>query len=169
MGFTARSISDIEMRSFHKIDKEWALLTAGSAGGFNAMTVSWGQLGTLWNRPAATVFVRPQRYTREFLEREEGYSLSFFDGGFMKELGYLGSVSGRDEAKLAKSGLSAVFAADGTPYIEQARLALICKKLYSDDIRPDNFIATGIIPELYPLKDFHRFYIGEVVEALEKI
>lgn len=155
---------DITLLPFQKLDKEWALLSAGDQSKMNAMTVSWGTLGTLWNKPITTVFVRPQRYTREFIEQQNYYSLSFLDIQYKKQLSYLGTVSGRDEDKIQKSGLTASYDSYA-PFIEQASLVLICKKLYCDDIKPDNFICTEVKEQHYPLKDFHRFYIGEIVEA----
>ena len=168
MSFSEINMADITLKPFHKLDKEWALLSAGRSDSFNTMTVSWGFLGTVWGRPSAIALVRPQRYTREFIEREDFYTLSFFDGGHMKELGHLGAVSGRDGDKIAQTELSAVFdAATGAPYFAQAGLVFICKKLYAQDIKPEQFIATELIPENYPKSDFHRFYIGQIVTALK--
>ena len=88
------SPNELTLRPFYTLDKQWALLTAGDRARFNTMTVSWGGLGTLWNKPVATVYVRPQRYTYEFTERNEYFTLSFFGGNFMDDLQYLGSHSG---------------------------------------------------------------------------
>lgn len=169
MAFKEINFAEIELKPFHKLDKEWALLSAGGPGTYNTMTVSWGFLGTVWGQPSAVIMVRPQRYTREFIEREAYYSLSFFDGGHMKELSILGSTSGRDGDKIAKTGLTALFdPVTGAPYFRQAGLVLICEKLYVQDMKPENFIATDIISEVYPKEDFHRLYIGRVVTALRR-
>ena len=169
MAFKPLSLDNVKLAPFHKFDKEWALLAAGTRENLNAMTVSWGLFGTLWHKPVATVFARPQRYTREFLEREQYYTVSFFPAAYKKALAYMGQVSGRDEDKISKAEWTPVFDNEvGAPYFEQAELVLVCRKLYTDDITPDRFIDASIPPELYPEKDFHRFYIGEVVEILQK-
>lgn len=163
------TLSQLDYKFIGKIDSQWALLTAGKDASYNTMTVSWGSFGTLWNKPVATVFLRPQRYTREFVEREEYYTLSFFGGNYMKDLGVLGSVSGRDADKLSRTSFTAAFSEiGGAPYFEQAELVLVCKKLYCDDLDEGHFIDTSIISENYPQKDFHRFYIGEIVDAYTK-
>lgn len=169
MNFIETSIADLELKPFYILDKEWALLSAGRPGSFNTMTVSWGFLGTVWGQPSAVALVRPQRYTRAFIEREEYYTLSFFDGGYKKDLGLLGAISGRDGDKIAQTELSAVFdSTTGAPFFEQANLVLVCKKLYAQDIKPEQFIATELVPEFYPQEDFHRFYIGQVTTALRR-
>lgn len=170
MGFREIDPTGFAMRSFYTFDKEWALLSAGSAedsGGYNTMTVSWGTLGTLWNMPVSTVYCRPQRYTREFLEREGYYTLSFFGGAHMQELGYLGANSGRDGDKVGHVQFTPVFDdKTGAPYFEQAQLVLLCRKLYADDLKTENFLDRAILQKDYPSGDLHRQYIGEVVRVL---
>lgn len=157
----------IAMRTFYTIDKEWALLSAGDSQRYNTMTVSWGTTGTLWNLPVTTVYCRPQRYTREFLEREAYYTLSFFGGQHMQELGYLGAHSGRDGDKVAHTGLTPLFDDKfGAPYFEEAQLVLVCRKLYCDDLKPEQFLDKSVIDQNYADADFHRQYIGEVVRVM---
>ena len=97
------------------------------------MTASWGGLGVVWGRPAATIYLRPQRYTKEFVDVQSTFSLSFFGEGYRDALKYFGSVSGRDEEKIAKSGLSTAFA-DGTPYFTEASLVFVCRKAYAQPL-----------------------------------
>ncbi|MEG2525476.1 MAG: flavin reductase family protein, partial [Oscillospiraceae bacterium] len=126
MSFREIPAGELNARPFHTLDQEWALLSAGDSKNFNTMTVSWGQLGTLWNLPVATVYVRPQRFTREFLEREDRFTLCFFGGHNQSELAFLGSHSGRDEDKLAATpGLSVSFEyGTSAPVFEQAGMIL---------------------------------------------
>ena len=91
-------IKSMEMKPFEKIGSEWMLITAQKDGKVNTMTASWGGIGILWNKPVATAYIRPQRYTKEFVDNNEVFTLSFFGGEYMKEMGYLGRVSGKDEA-----------------------------------------------------------------------
>ena len=166
MSFRKIPADGITLRPFHILDKEWALLSAGNADDFNTMTVSWGGMGTLWSRPVATVYVRPQRYTRTFMEREDCFTLSFFGGAHSKDLGHLGKASGRDGDKLAATSLTPRFdTAAGAPLFEQAALSLVCRKLYAAPFEPARFTDPSLAPEFYPQSDFHIVYIGEIVEA----
>ena len=143
------------------------LITAGDAQKCNTMTASWGGVGVLWNKLVSFIFVRPQRYTREFIEREGGYSLCFFADGFRKQLSYLGTASGREEDKIQTAGLTTAFA-DGVPYFEEAKLVLICKKQYRQDLVPQGFIDPAVDEKNYPGHDYHRLYVGEIVKVLRK-
>jgi len=161
------ALADLTLHPFTALDKDWALLSAGDSSRFNGMTVSWGMLGTLWSLPVAEVFARPSRYTREFLESSGYYTLSFFDESYKKTLGYMGSASGRDEDKVAKSGLTPAFdAATGAPYYEEARLVLVCRKIYTEDFKAEKFLDKALIGKCYPDADFHRLYVGEVLKVL---
>ena len=155
---------EIQDNVFKAIDKDWMLITAAKDGRPNSMTASWGSLGILWNKPIAICFVRPQRYTYEFCESADTLSLTFFDEQWRDALKLCGRKSGRDTDKYAQTGLTPVF--DGeTPYLEQARMALICKKLYVDDLKKANFLDPALHKN-YPIDDFHRVYICEITKVL---
>ncbi|PKN88539.1 MAG: flavin reductase [Chloroflexi bacterium HGW-Chloroflexi-8] len=146
-------------------DSHWFLLSAGdySKDEFNTMTISWGSFGTIWNRPFAMVVVRPQRYTFQFMEKYDDFSLCAFPTKFQPTLNLLGTISGRDNDKIKESGLSVqpskIIKA---PVFNEAILQIECKKIYWDDLNPDHFIAK-YIPRQYPMKDYHRMYFGEIV------
>lgn len=146
------------------INDDWALLTAGTKDDFNTMTVSWGGIGELWNRDVCFVFVRPQRYTYEFMEKNEYFSLSFFGGEHKKELGICGSKSGRDIDKMAETGFTPIDLEIATGF-EQAKVNVVLKKLAYQDIKPDGFIDETIMSN-YASNDFHRVYIGEIVRVI---
>ena len=148
------------------ISNDWALLTAGTKDYFNTMTVSWGGIGELWNKDVCFVFVRPQRYTYEFMENNDYFSLSFFGGEFKKELGICGSKSGRDIDKIAETGLTLVDLETAVGF-EQAEVNVVLKKLAYQDMKPDGFID-GSIMKNYSDNDFHRVYVGEIVKVLVK-
>lgn len=159
------SVSELELNPYEKIGREWMLLTAGGAEGFNSMTCSWGHLGCLWNLPTAVCYVRPQRYTKEFIDREARYTLCFFPPEYKKALGYLGSKSGRDENKVAAVGLTPVHA-DGVTYYAEAGLVLICRTLYQAPLKEEYFRDTAVMDKNYPGKDFHDLYIGHIEKVL---
>ena len=158
-------IRQLQLNPMTKIGKEWMLLTAGTEDrGYNTMTCSWGNLGSLWGHNTAVVYVRPQRYTKEFVDREERYTLCFFDG-YMKELGYLGSTSGRDEDKVAKVGFTPVFE-DGYTYFAEASLVLVCRKLYRAPLKEEYFLDRETLEKNYPNRDFHDLYVGAIEKVL---
>lgn len=154
--------------TFDMIGKKWMLVTAEKKDGqVNTMTASWGGLGVLWRKNVAFVFIRPQRYTKEFVDEAEKLSLTFFDESFRKKLGYLGTVSGRDENKIEKTGLTVVHQ-DGVPYFQEAEVTLICKKMYAQALEGECFIDKKADSECYPDKDYHVMYVVEVEKVLVK-
>lgn len=152
--------------AFNLIGEEWMLITAGTAENFNTMTASWGTIGILWNLPIAICFIRPQRYTFEFAESSDYYTLSFLEPGNRDVLQFCGSHSGRDTDKIKETGLIPVHTDLGNVYFEQCRLVIECKQLYADRINENSFLIPELIRKNYPKKDFHKFYIGEIVSCL---
>lgn len=167
MAFKEIETKGLELNPFEKIGSEWALVTAGDEAGFNAMTVSWGSLGVLWGRDVVTVYLRPQRYTKQFVDAADRFTLSFYAPEHKRALEVLGSKSGRDTDKVAEVGFTPLFV-DGTVAFEQASLVLVCRKLYADDIRPERFVDPSIDGEAYPEHDYHTFYVGEVEKVLQR-
>lgn len=166
------SVTELQMNPMTMIAKEWMLVTAGNQErGYNTMTASWGHLGSIWGHggglPTAVVYLRPQRYTKEFVDREELFTITVFPEEYKKALGYLGSHSGRDGDKVAAAGLTPVFEGEFTTFAE-AKLTLVCRKLYRGMIEADGFIDKSIVAEHYPNSDFHDFYIGQIVKAFVK-
>ena len=158
---------DVSQNVFSLIGDQWMLITAGTAEKCNTMTASWGGLGVLWGGPAATCYIRPQRYTKEFVDREEYFTLTFFGEEWRKALSLCGSKSGRDTDKVKECGFTVKTAACGAPYFEEAELVLVCRKRFAQDMDPAN-IPQDIKEKWYPNQDYHTMYIGEIVEALKK-
>lgn len=161
------SYKDLNENTFDMIGKDWLLLTAEKEGKVNTMTASWGGVGILWNKKVAYIFVRPQRYTKEFIDSNEKLSISVLPNEYRKELQYLGTVSGRDEDKIAKANLT-VQSCDNVPYFEESRLTFICKKLYAQNLKEECFIDESIIDTSYPNRDYHVMYVVEIEKILEK-
>jgi flavin reductase (DIM6/NTAB) family NADH-FMN oxidoreductase RutF len=151
---------------FKLIGADWMLITAGTSGSWNTMTASWGGLGVLWERKVATCYIRPTRHTFGFVEGAPFFTLSFFGEQHRKALTFCGTHSGRDTDKAKGAGLTPV-SADGFVYFAEARLVLACRKLYSQDILPERFLDPRI-ESMYPQKDYHRMYIGEIVKCLKQ-
>ena len=167
MSFRVISPDEFERSPFRLIGKEWLLITApddSKASGANAMTASWGNMGILWNKPVATVFVRPQRYTFSLCESADRFALCVLPDEHRNALKLCGTKSGNDTDKLAECGLDCI-EVDEVKIIEKSSVAMICKKLYADDIKKDNFIDKDQLKH-YPTDDFHRFYILEIEKIL---
>lgn len=158
------NIRELKDNFVKMISNDWALLTAGKSDDFNTMTVSWGGIGELWNKDVCFVFVRPQRYTYEFMEKNDYFSLSFFGGEYKKELGVCGSKSGRDIDKMAETGFIPVDLGEATGF-EQAKVNVVLKKLAYQDIKPDGFVDESIMNN-YANNDFHIVYVGEIVKVV---
>lgn len=155
----------IKKNPFQTIGKDWMLITAGSGDKVNTMTASWGGLGVMYGKNVAFVVIRPQRYTREFIDLNDTFSLSFLDKQYRDVLNYFGTVSGRHEDKIAKSGLTLDYAAD-TPYFKEAGLVLICKKLFRQSME-GAVLNEQLDKTWYSGKDYHILYIAEIVNALQ--
>lgn len=151
---------------FDRIGKDWMLITADNGDTVNTMTASWGCCGILWNRPIAVCFVRPQRFTYTVLERTDYFTLSFFDDSYRHALRYCGKHSGRDGDKFAATGLTPI-RENGCAYPAEAHLVLKCKKLYIQDMKEECFLDKELLSH-YPTKDYHRIFVGEILEALTK-
>jgi flavin reductase (DIM6/NTAB) family NADH-FMN oxidoreductase RutF len=158
--------SDIKDNIFEMVGKQWMLVTAGNRDKFNTMTASWGGAGILWNKPVAFSFVRPQRYTFEFMEKFERYTLSFYEEGYRDALNLCGTISGRDTDKVSQAGLTPVIE-NSAVYFDEAKLVLVCRKLYTQDIRPESFVDKELLKN-YPENDYHRIYVGEIEKVLAK-
>ena len=166
-------LKNFNVAPFNIIDQEWALLTAGKKDDFNTMTISWGGLGTIWNKPIVTVYVRPNRYTYQFMENNEYFTISFYDDKYKKDLGILGSKSGRDIDKITLTSLTPDFLEDSVSF-KEAKITIVCKKVYYQDLdinnidtHSDSFFEKEI-NRLYGNEPMHRMYFGEVVNIIDK-
>ena len=173
--FKEMSIAELQTKPFEIFGKDFMALCVGSVqNGCNAMTIAWGHLGSLWERgshanrlPTVMCFVRPSRYTKEFMDREPYFTLCTFKSGGKKTLGYLGSHSGRDGDKFKAAGLTPVFK-DNTVYCAEAETVFICRKLYAASLQEASFVDKALVEFNYPDRDFHTMYIGEIVKILKK-
>lgn len=165
--FKEISTKEFKLNPFD-IKNAWMLITASKPdGSVNTMTASWGGFGVMWNKEIAWVVIRPQRYTKEFVDVNESFSLTFFNKSYKKQLGYLGKVSGRDEDKIAQSNLT-LLSHNGVPYFEEAEAAVFARKLYAQPLGEEFFIDTRPIADWYPEKDYHMLYMAEITGIIKK-
>ena len=149
------------------ISKEWMLVSAGDREKFNMMTANWGGVGYLWHKPVVFVFIRPERYTREFVDNRGEFTLSFLGEAHKAAHAICGSKSGRDIDKVAATGLHPLFTDNGNPYFEESRLTLECRTLYRSELREDAFLAPEIWARWYNETNggLHLVYVAEIVNA----
>ena len=151
---------ETDINAFREIGDNWTLISAKHNGKVNTMTASWGGIGILWGRDVATVYIRQTRYTKEFVDGQDYFTVSLFDG-HRKELAVLGTKSGRDGDKIAEVGFH-VEEVEGQPAFTESKCVLVCRKLYEVDM-PLNTIPENIVKEYYADGDYHTMYIGEIV------
>ncbi|MFP3041799.1 flavin reductase family protein [Treponema primitia] len=164
--WVGKNIRDLAGSPAARIGDGWTLITAGNVdtdkGNWNTMTASWGGLGVLWGKDVSFIFVRPQRYTFEFVNANPLYTVAFFDKPWKKALGIAGAKSGRDIDKAAETGLTPIVFKDGTIGFKEATEVISCRRFYDHDFDPAKFLDKTLRDTIYPDKDYHRMYIGEV-------
>lgn len=160
------NLESFNFKPFYTLDKEWALLSVGNKEKFNMMTVSWGGFGTIWGRPVVSVYVRKSRYTYEFMEENDYFTLSFYEEKYKKDLGILGSKSGRNINKKSLVSLHEEEVGNSISF-KEANLTLVCKKIYYDDLKKEN-MKPEIQEQFYKKDEIHRMYIGEVIDIIDR-
>lgn len=152
---------------FDLISRQWMLVTAGNKQSFNTMTASWGGFGIIWSKPVAFIFIRPERFTHQFIENSERVTLSFYDEQYREALNICGTKSGRDTDKVTEAGLTPVFLESGDVTFEQARMTVVGRKLYRCDMEGMNFVDKSILEQWYgPQDHLHTLYILEIEKLL---
>ncbi|MCQ2508776.1 MAG: flavin reductase [Dorea sp.] len=168
MAFTEMNIHDLSFNPFDKINNQWMLITAGDEQASNTMTASWGGLGIMWNKNVATIYVRPQRHTKKFLDANEKLTLSFLSDDLKAEKTKAGRITGAEVAdKWAAIGLTPAII-DGVAAVEEAEMVFVCKKLYAQDMKPECFTVGELDEKNYPNKDYHMMYIVEIEKVVVK-
>ena len=159
-------LKNFKIAPLYMLDKEWALLTCKDNDKFNMMTISWGGFGTLWHKPTVTIYIRPSRYTYELIEKNDYFTISFYDEEYKKDLGVLGTKSGRDIDKMSCTKLTPEYINNIVTF-KEAKLTIICKKIYFQDLEIEN-IPKDERDKFYSTEPVHRMYIGEVIDVIDK-
>lgn len=161
-----KSIREVKENLVKLISDDWALVSAADGEYWNTMTISWGGVGELWGKDVVFAFIRPQRYTKEFMDKSDYFTVSFFDEQYKDALKICGTKSGRDCDKASIAGLTPEF--DGqSVYPSQARLVIKCRKIAVQKMDNTGFIDETIESN-YKSGDYHYIYIGEIEKAFEK-
>jgi len=159
--------SDFNYNVFNLIDKDWMLITAGDISKYNNMTASWGGMGILWNKPVTYIFIRPTRFTYNFIEQNDYFTICFFEEKYRNILQLSGTKSGNQINKMTELGLTAIKSENNSVYYAESKIVIECKKIYFQDLNKNNFLEKKIINH-YPKNDFHRMYVGEITNLLIK-
>ena len=154
----------MNINPFDKFNKEWALVTAGDKNSFNSMTISWGSMGTLWHKDIITIYIRPDRYTFDFLKNSDTFTISFYDEKYRDILTMFGRCSGRDINKVERSGFNPVFMDDGITYSE-ANDTIVVKKIYLEHLNKVLF-SEEILSCYKDDGPAHYMIIGEVIRGV---
>ncbi len=168
--FQSYPVDLLELNPFTKLSDEWMIITSGNQDKVNGMTASWGGLGVLWGQNTAFIFVRENRYTREFIDNGDSFSCTFFDKKYKNDLKYFGVVSGRQEDKFKTSGLNVNYSND-VPFVDEGNFVLICRKMAAVPITEAHFLNPEIKEKWYSGKEennFHTMYVGEITEILAR-
>jgi flavin reductase (DIM6/NTAB) family NADH-FMN oxidoreductase RutF len=156
---------EFQVQPYSLLARQWLVLTCGDikTGRYNSMTVGWGSFGVMWNKPFVQVVVRPTRYTFEFMNRYNTFTLCALGKKYREALQILGTRSGRDGNKIAETGLTPVPSTKiAAPGFAEAQLIIELRKMYWEDFKPENFLDPSI-EENYPQKDYHRMFFGEIL------
>lgn len=165
--FQPFSIEEVDFNPFTKIGKEWALVSAGSKSKANTMTISWGGMGVLWGKNVAYIFIRDSRYTKEFIDAGDFFSISFLSEEYREALNYCGSHSGREEDKFKAANLTLSFR-HGIPYTDEANFVLLCRKMAAVPITEATFIDKDLKEKWYKDNDMHTMYVAEIIESMAR-
>ena len=176
MSFHSIKPAELQENLFDLIGKDWLVMSAVKDGRLPPMTGAWATMGILWQKPVVICAVRPERFTREFLDASDVFSLTVFENSWRKMLGYCGTVSGRQEDKVAKAGLT-VAHKDGVPYFEENRMAFLCKKLCVTPLAEEDFLGNSAFTDKWYGGEnradgtgggYHLLYIAEITDVLVK-
>ena len=167
MGFQKIKPSEMQGNPFEMIGGDWFLITAGNKDKLNTMTAGWGYLGVLWGKPSAVVLVRQSRYTYDFINDNDTFTVSFYGEEYRDQLKLCGAKSGRDIDKVTETGFTPAFAECGAPYFEEAKLVLVCRRRFERDMTEAD-VPESDRAKFFSNGDYHRMYFTEIIEVLER-
>ena len=141
------------------------LVSQGSDGKPNVMTIGWGMIGVVWSRPVFTVMVRPSRHSYSRLEQISDFTVNVPSAELSAAVALCGTVSGRDHDKFKDSNLTTIASREvRSPIIQECVVHYECRILHRNDLVPDALVQS-VREQFYPHGDFHRCYFGEIVAA----
>lgn len=155
-----------KLQLVEELKENWCLVTSKNNDQVNTLTASWGTFGQLWNKDVVTIYLRPTRYTKEFIDNSHEFTLSFFEG-YQPDLLYLGRNSGREiPNKIDQTNLHLTQINDFPTY-QEAKLVLTCQVLYCQQFQSNCFINKTVENTNYPNQDYSYMYIAEITAVYE--
>ncbi len=147
--------------------KKGAFLTVKSGNGINTMTIGWATIGWVWRKPIMMVAVRLSRHTFTIIETAEDFTVTIPSSNMKKELMFCGTKSGRDYNKFNECDLQTLDSQKViTPIIKAPGLHYECKIIFKSAMDPE-YLNQDYDTALYPEKDYHTLYFGEIVDCYE--
>ena len=145
------------------------ILSAGDKNSYNSMVIGWGLIGAAWQKPLFIVYVKPDRYTYQFMEKTTFFTVNFIRKDLYKKFVPYGNKSGRDINKEEASGVHIQFLDDGGITFEEAEEVYVCKMMARAHLKKEE-MSPEII-EFYEKasvafkqnKEPHGIYIGEII------
>lgn len=151
------------------VGKELALLTAGTRDNFNGLTIMYGAIGMIWSKNTYFAFIKPERYTWEFVKNNDYFTVSYFPQELNEIHKVFGYESGRDTDKVKKTGLTPEFLKQGISFKEASEI-FVCKKIYMKQMdreeEPEDVIAMYNDPDNLIYGESHYMVIGEIIEHI---
>ena len=164
--FKELSIDQFKINPFTVINDDWFLITAGDKSKYNTMTASYGAMGICFGKEIMTIYVRPSRYTYEFLENNDYFSICFFDEIYRHGLNVCGNLSGRTSNKVEVAGFTPEFK-EKAPYFSEAKTVFICKKVLTHEFNKKDFVNSKVFDSCYDEgEELHTMFMGEIVKVL---
>lgn len=142
-----------------------ALLTVKANGKVNTMTIGWATIGHIWRKEVFMVAVRDSRYTFEFIENSDTFTVTIpTDSQYKKAIAFCGTKSGRDYDKFAECNIKTADARTvASPIIDIPGVHYECKIIYKSTMDPA--FLDEQLDKLYPAKDYHTLYFGEILSC----
>lgn len=146
-----------------------AFLTVKEGDRVNTMTIGWGSIGFIWQRPALMVMVRCSRYTHDLISNSQDFSVSVPALGELKKpLAIAGTKSGRDIDKFKECELTAQEAKSvDSPVIGECGLFFECKLAFKQIMDPEK-LDSSVREKFYSDNDYHVMYYGEILACYEQ-
>lgn len=146
--------------------KSGAFLTVRAGDRLNTMTIGWATIGFCWKKPVFMVAVRDSRHTFTIIEDAEDFTVSVPAGNKKEEIMYCGTKSGRDGDKFAACGLKILPGQKvASPVIDVPGIHIECRIVFKSAMDPAHLTAD--YASLYPEKDYHTLYFGEIMACYE--
>ena len=163
--FEKVEFKSVQNEMYEKLISEGGLILAGTLEDHNNMTIGWATSGVLWSKPVIISYVKPTRYTFEFCNKYDTFTILYFENrkDVLKECG---TKSGRDYNKDELCNLHPCLL-DGEIAYEEASLVITCRKIYQDDFEKESFLDETY-EEIYKDGLLHRRYIGKIVGIYKK-